>query len=101
VEPLGYLDMLRLLESAHRLLTDSGGMQKEAYVLGVPCVTLRDTTEWVETVALGWNVLAGTGRDAILEGVRRPLPAGPRPPVYGDSRAGEAIVREIESFFST
>ncbi len=87
VEPLGYFDMLRLLESAHRLLTDSGGMQKEAYVLGVPCVTLRDTTEWVETVALGWNVLAGTDRDAILEGIRRPLPAGQRPPVYGDGRA--------------
>lgn len=100
VDPLGYLDMLRLLGSAHRLLTDSGGMQKEAYVLGVPCVTLRDTTEWVETVALGWNVLAGTDRDAILEGIRRPLPAGPRPAVYGDGRASGAIVRAIESFFS-
>ena len=95
VEPLGYLDMLRLLESAHRLLTDSGGMQKEAYVLGVPCVTLRDTTEWVETVESGWNVLAGMDRGSILEGIRRPLPIGPRPPVYGDGRASEAIVAAI------
>ena len=100
VEPLGYLDMLRLLESAHRLLTDSGGMQKEAYVLGVPCITLRDTTEWVETIELGWNVLAGTDRNAILEGIRRVPPSGQRPSVYGDGRASEVIVQAIVSFFS-
>ncbi len=101
VEPLGYLDMIRLLSSAERLLTDSGGMQKEAYVLGVPCVTLRDTTEWIETLEDGWNVLAGTDHDTILEAVRRPFPSAERLPVYGDGRASEAIVREIGSFFST
>lgn len=100
VEPLGYLDMLRLLGSARRLLTDSGGMQKEAYILGVPCVTLRNTTEWVETVEFGWNVLAGTDRDAILDAIRRPSPSGARPAVYGDGHASEAIAREIEAFFS-
>lgn len=100
VEPLGYLDMLRLLGSARRLLTDSGGMQKEAFVLGVPCVTLRDTTEWVETVELGWNVLAGTDRGAILAGIGRPEPTGPRMPVYGDGRASGKVVAAIADFFS-
>ena len=98
VEPLGYLDMLRLMGESRRILTDSGGVQKEAYLLGVPCSTLRETTEWVETIELGWNVLVGTSPAGILEAVRAPDPTGPRPPVYGDGRAAEAIVREIEEF---
>ena len=98
VEPLGYLDMLRLMGESRRILTDSGGVQKEAYLLGVPCITLRETTEWVETIELGWNVLVGTSPAGILEAVRAPDPTGPRPPVYGDGRAAKAIVREIEEF---
>ncbi len=99
IEPLGYLDMVRLMGSAHRILTDSGGIQKEAYLLGVPCVTLRDTTEWVETVDLGWNALVGVSPAEILEAVRRPAPAGERPPVYGDGRAGEAILDVLTAHF--
>jgi len=66
LEPLSYLEMLRLEMSAKVILTDSGGVQKEAFFHRVPCITLRDETEWVETVEMGWNVLVGADRDAIV-----------------------------------
>jgi len=99
VEPQGYLDMLRLMGAARRILTDSGGVQKEAYLLGVPCITLRDTTEWVETVELGWNVLVGVSPAAIIAAVERLAPTRERPPVYGDGRAAGAIVDAIGAYF--
>jgi UDP-N-acetylglucosamine 2-epimerase len=69
IEPVGYLDMLLLERSALAIVTDSGGIQKEAYWMHVPCVTMREETEWVETVRSGWNVLAGTDTQRILDGI--------------------------------
>jgi UDP-N-acetylglucosamine 2-epimerase len=89
--------MIALQQNARVVLTDSGGLQKEAYLLGVPCVTLRDETEWVETLAGGWNVLAGDDCDRILAAARRPRPQGAPPPVFGDGHAAERMVRALES----
>ena len=88
--PLGYLDFLKLARHARAVLTDSGGVQKEAYLLGVPCITLRDTTEWVETVEAGWNVLVDLDRDAALAALERKPPAE-RPELYGGGRAAERV----------
>lgn len=98
-DPLPYRDTLALLRGAAALLTDSGGMQKEAYFFGVPCVTLRDTTEWVETVELGWNRLAGTEEEAIVEAVRTLTVPESRPPVYGNGHASDAVVSALEQYF--
>jgi UDP-N-acetylglucosamine 2-epimerase len=89
-EPAGYLEFTALLRGARALVTDSGGAQKEAYFHGIPCVTLRDTTEWVETVESGWNALAGDDAAAIRAAVARPVPAE-RPELYGDGHAAERI----------
>jgi len=91
IDPVGYLDLVRLAQSARLILTDSGGLQKEAYWLGVPCVTLREETEWVETVQTGWNTLAGARTDAIVDAVASFRPATTRPLLYGDGRSAERI----------
>jgi UDP-GlcNAc3NAcA epimerase len=96
IEPVGYLDMLMLESSARVILTDSGGVTREAYFLGVPCVTLRAQTEHVETIELGWNTLVGTEPDHIIETVRHFRPTGPHPPIYGDGAAAQRIVRTLE-----
>jgi UDP-GlcNAc3NAcA epimerase len=83
LEPLPYLDMLRLMVGAHRILTDSGGIQKEAYMLGVPCITLRDKTEWVETIHDGWNVLTGSERSAIVRTIQIGDPVAPQCELFG------------------
>ena len=96
--PLGYLDFLTLARSARAVLTDSGGVQKEAYLLGTPCVTLRDTTEWVETVEAGWNVLVDLDRAAALAALDGPPPPAERPELYGGGRAGERIRDAIDAY---
>jgi UDP-GlcNAc3NAcA epimerase len=95
IEPVSYLDMLRLESGARIVLTDSGGVTREAYCLGVPCVTLRRETEHVETVESGWNVLAGASTERIVEAARTFDPTGPRPPVFGDGAAARRIVEQL------
>ena len=95
--PLGYLDFLKLARHARAVLTDSGGVQKEAYLLGVPCVTLRDTTEWVETVESGWNVLVDLDREAALAALERTPPAE-RPELYGGGHAAERVCDVLASY---
>ena len=94
--PFGYLDMIQMEQSARMILTDSGGIQKEAYWLGVPCITLRDETEWVETVQAGWNVLVGADTARIVKAVRSFVPPAERPMLYGDGRAAERCVAILE-----
>jgi UDP-GlcNAc3NAcA epimerase len=97
IDPVGYFDMISLLTACRIVLTDSGGVQKEAFFFARPCVTLRDETEWTELVEHGFNTLAGADRDAILSGFHRMLERRPDFAVdlYGKGQAGAAIVREI------
>jgi UDP-GlcNAc3NAcA epimerase len=96
IEPLGYLDFVRLLETADRVVTDSGGVQKEAFFLETPCVTLREETEWIETVDCGWNELVGADADAIYEALRADRPAETAPNPYGDGRASHTIAELLQ-----
>lgn len=91
IEPVGYLDMLLLERHAKLILTDSGGVQKEAYFFAVPCLTLRRETEWVETVDAGWNRLVGDDPSSIVQLAHSPRPAGSPPPLFGDGHAAEQI----------
>jgi UDP-GlcNAc3NAcA epimerase len=94
--PLGYLDFTALLVHAHAALTDSGGVQKEAFLARTRCVTMRDTTEWVETVDSGWNELVDLDTDRALVALERPLPTE-HPAPYGDGHAAEHVVAAIET----
>ena len=96
IEPVGYLDMIALEAHAVKLVTDSGGVQKEAYFAGVPCITMRDETEWVETVEVGWNRLTGADEEKILNAVESFTPPADRPSIFGDGHAAEQFVTALE-----
>jgi UDP-GlcNAc3NAcA epimerase len=92
--PLGYVELTALMCNSRAVLTDSGGLQKEAYLAGVPCLTLRPNTEWTETVENGWNQLVDLDSELALEALER-KPPSERPPLYGDGHAGERVVAAL------
>jgi UDP-GlcNAc3NAcA epimerase len=95
LSPLGYLDMAALVSQARVLVTDSGGLQKEAYWYGVPCVTARPSTEWKDTVELGANVLVDDDPDKLVAAVAAARMPDERPPLYGDGHAAERVVASL------
>jgi len=92
IKPIGYLDMLMLEKNAKKILTDSGGIQKEAYIFKVPCITLRENTEWVETIEDGWNVLTGASKEKIVKMVNNFEPTNEQRDVFGSGDASEKIM---------
>ena len=97
INPVGYLDMLILEKNARIILTDSGGIQKEAYFFEVPCLTLRSETEWVETVESGWNYLVDTDPDLVIKAVQKHVwPKSSATQLFGDGRAGWKIVSILQ-----
>jgi UDP-N-acetylglucosamine 2-epimerase (non-hydrolysing) len=94
--PLPYAQMVAAVSGSAGVVTDSGGLQKEAYLLGRPCTTVRTETEWPETLADGWNVLAEVGDPAFARAATRPASATPPGAPFGDGRAAERVVKELE-----
>ena len=99
IEPLGYLDFVALSAQARVIVTDSGGLQKEAYWYGVPCVTLRPSTEWVDTVEAGANRLVDDDPDALVEAVEGAAMPSERPELYGDGKAADKIAEALCTLF--
>jgi UDP-N-acetylglucosamine 2-epimerase len=100
IEPVSYGESLVLQENAYAILTDSGGVQKEAYLLGRPCLTMRDETEWDGTVEAGWNLLVGTDPGHILEGLSSFRPECDRPNLFGDGLASQRIAEALSDLGS-
>jgi UDP-GlcNAc3NAcA epimerase len=100
VDPVPYTRMLELERGAQTIATDSGGVQREAYLWGVPCITLREETEWVDTVAAGWNVLVGVDPEAFAKALAHPRPQE-RPNIFGDGRAAHRIAQLVVELASS
>ena len=98
VEPVGYSESLALVKNARVVATDSGGLQKEAYFFSVPCVTMRDTSEWVETIESGWNILVGTDREALAAALASPPRGAQHPAFYGRGDAGDRLAVALAEF---
>lgn len=99
IDPVSYFDMMILEEHARLIATDSGGVQREAYFLGLPCLTLRDETEWMETVEVGWNKLVGVEPERILDAWFNFSPPLEHPPLFGDGTAGQRIAQILNFFY--
>ena len=99
IDPVGYFDMLVLEENARIIATDSGGVQREAYFLAIPCLTLRDETEWLETVKMGWNNLVGVDEERVLKAWTEFSPSQDHPQIFGDGFASERIAKILSRFF--
>lgn len=95
IDPVGYLDMIALERFSEKIVTDSGGVQKEAFFMKKPCITMRDETEWVETVENGWNVIVGTDKNKILENILNFYPTREQKEIFGDGKAAEKILEKI------
>jgi UDP-GlcNAc3NAcA epimerase len=98
IDPIGYLDMINLESWASKIVTDSGGVQKEAYFMSKPCITLRDETEWIETVEVGWNTLVGTNKNEIINAIESFQPKRGRTNIFGDGNAASKILNIIDKF---
>ncbi|MFW9986465.1 MAG: non-hydrolyzing UDP-N-acetylglucosamine 2-epimerase [Candidatus Odinarchaeota archaeon] len=99
ISPLGYLDFLSLMQNSRKVVTDSGGIQKEAYMLGKPCVTLLEARVWPETIKAGWNFAAGRDPDKILTGIREFWPRKKRPKIFGDGNTAKRIIEILLEHF--
>ncbi len=101
IEPVSYVEMIALEKAARLIVTDSGGVQKEAYFLGVPCITIRDETEWGGTLESGWNRLAGADTKRIICAFEEQNGfdiSAVRPEIFGDGRAAEKILAALRNF---
>lgn len=97
IDPVGYLDMIELESNAFKIVTDSGGVQKEAFFMNKPCITMRDETEWIETVENGWNVLVGTNKDKIIDAILHFIPKTCQNQIFGDGKATDKILSIIDN----
>ena len=97
IDPVGYLQMVSLNMNAFKVMTDSGGLQKEAYFLGKQCITLRNETEWIETLHDNWNCITGTDPQKILDAIRMPVPVSTRSSSFGNGKAATLILQKLKS----